>query len=142
MFFINIQSTKVIKLNHFTKINSSNQVEVKRSTTGAIVVDSNATTGGLKANTDNTTVGINASNQLYAKGAFKSFDTFFDAGSPNITNGTGIIGGLIQNGYNIQVNHNLGVRPLMIQFHSGDSAKNGGELINIIQMKVTFIFLK
>ena len=126
-------------LNNTTKINASNQIEVKRSTTGAITVDSNATTGGLKANTDNTTIGINASNQLYAKNAIKSFDTFLNAGSPNITTGTGIVGGLIQNDLNIQINHNLGVRPLMIQFHSGDSQKNGGELVNIIHPEITAV---
>lgn len=102
--------------NNTTKISGANQVEVKRSTTGAVVVDSNATTGGLKVNTDNSTIGINGSNQLYSKNAFKTFDTLLSAGSPDVTPGTGIVGGMIQNGMLIQINHNMGSKPLMIQF--------------------------
>ena len=124
-------------LNNTTFINSSNQVEVKRKTMGAIGIDSNTDTGGIKVNVDNTTVGINNSNQLFAKGAFKAFHTFFDAGSPNII--TDLPDGLIHSGSAISVRHNLGVIPLMVQFHSGDSAKNGGELYEQIFPKINNI---
>ena len=106
---------------------------------GAIGIDSNTDTGGIKVNVDNTTVGINASNQLFAKGAFKAFHTFFDAGSPNIF--TDLSDGLIHSGSGIAVRHNLGVIPLMVQFHSGDSTKNGGELYDQIFPKISNIGL-
>ena len=109
-------------LNNTTLINSSNQIEVKRKTMGAIGVDANTDSGGIQVNVDNTTVGINNSNQLFAKGAFKAFHTSFDAGSPNII--TDLSDGLIHSGSAIAVRHNLGVIPLMIQFHSGDAAQN------------------
>lgn len=126
-------------LNNTTFINASNQIEVKRKTMGAIGIDSNTDTGGIKVNVDNTTVGINASNQLFAKGAFKAFHTFFDAGSPNII--TNLPDGLIHSGSGIAVRHNLGVIPLMIQFHSGNSTKNGGELYDQIFPKIDNIGL-
>lgn len=126
-------------LNNTTFINASNQVEVKRKTMGAIGIDSNTDTGGIKVNVDNTTVGINASNQLFAKGAFKAFHTFFDAGSPNII--TNLPDGLIHSGSGIAVRHNLGVIPLMIQFHSGNSTKNGGELYDQVFPKINNIGL-
>ena len=126
-------------LHNTTFINASNQVEVKRKTMGAIGIDSNTDSGGIKVNVDNTTVGINASNQLFAKGAFKAFHTFFDAGSPNII--TDLSDGLIHSGSGIAIRHNLGVIPLMVQFHSGNSTKNGGELYDQIFPKISNIGL-
>ena len=129
-------------LHNTTFINESNQIEVRRKTTGAIGIDNNTDTGGIQVNVDNTTVGINNSNQLFAKGAFKAFHTFFDAGSPNII--TDLSDGYIHSGSGIAVNHNLGVIPLMVQFHAGDSKKssgglgteNKGELYNIIYPQI------
>lgn len=124
-------------LHNTTFINESNQIEVRRKTTGAIGIDNNTDTGGIQVNVDNTTVGINTSNQLFAKGAFKAFHTFFDAGNPNIV--TDLSDGLIHNDSAIVVQHNLGVIPLMVQFHSGESIKNGGELYDQIFPKINVI---
>ena len=121
-------------LNNTTFINSSNQVEVKRKTMGAIGIDSNTDTGGIKVNVDDTTVGINASNQLFAKGAFKAFHTFLDAGSPNII--TNLPDGLIHSGSGIAIRHNLGVKPLMVQFHSANSQEHDGDLYGQIFPRV------
>ena len=119
--------------NNTTKINASNEVEVKINPTGAI----GTTTTGIKVNVDNSTVGINASNQLYAKNGFKAFHTFFNAGSPNIV--TDLSDGFIHDGATIIVKHDLGVIPLLIQFHSGDATKYGGELYNVIYPKINNI---
>ena len=115
------RTDNVIDVNHdilhnTTFINLSDQIEVKRSTTGAIGIEPNLALGGIKVNVDGETVKINSSNQLEAIGSLKTLKgTLSQVGT-----GSGIYEGMIQSEIGILITHNFGKKPLSIEFHKSN----------------------